>query len=166
MSVLKIFTASVGAIMLALSLDACAVQGNKHAPQELENAMVKQVIEQQIRRYQVALNNANTNEVLELYSDTPVFMPQHSVAQIGREQVRAAYQRVFKSIDLDIVFSIEEIDYFSDLAYARTRSAGKVRILANNHTVNEANNELFIFHKEKGQWKIHRYLFSTTNPRQ
>jgi len=28
----------------------------------------------------------------------------------------------------------------------------------------EANNELFIFRKEQGKWKIHRYLFATSNP--
>lgn len=30
--------------------------------------------------------------------------------------------------------------------------------------VREGNNELFIFRKERGKWKIHRYLFASTNP--
>ena len=51
-----------------------------------------------------------------------------------------------------------------ELAYVRTTSAGKTEILAEKKTVKEANNELFIFRKEDGQWKIHRYLFATSNP--
>ena len=51
-----------------------------------------------------------------------------------------------------------------DLAYVRTTSAGKTEILANKATGQEANNELFIFRKEKGKWKIHRYLFASSNP--
>jgi hypothetical protein len=30
--------------------------------------------------------------------------------------------------------------------------------------VKEGNNELFIFRKEEGKWKIHRYLFASSNP--
>jgi hypothetical protein len=51
-----------------------------------------------------------------------------------------------------------------DLAYVRTTSAGKTEILKNKATVQEANNELFIFRKEKGKWQIHRYLFASCNP--
>jgi hypothetical protein len=51
-----------------------------------------------------------------------------------------------------------------DLAYVRTTSAGQTDIIAAHNTVKEANNELFIFRKEAGQWKIHRYLFATSNP--
>ena len=65
----------------------------------------------------------------------------------------------------NVVFTIHEIVSMSgDLAYARTTSAGQTVILAAHKTVKEANNELFIFRKEAGQWKIHRYLFATTNP--
>jgi hypothetical protein len=51
-----------------------------------------------------------------------------------------------------------------DLAYGRTTSAGQQEVLAAHTTSKEANNELFIFRKEQGQWKIHRYLFATSNP--
>jgi len=51
-----------------------------------------------------------------------------------------------------------------NLAYGRTTSAGQTEVLAAHTTSKEANNELFIFRKEHGQWKIHRYLFATSNP--
>jgi hypothetical protein len=40
----------------------------------------------------------------------------------------------------------------------------RTEILANKTTVKEGNNELFIFRKKHGNWKIHRYLFASTNP--
>ena len=45
-----------------------------------------------------------------------------------------------------------------DLAYGHTTSAGQTEVLGAHTTSKEANNELFIFRKEHGQWKIHRYL--------
>ena len=51
-----------------------------------------------------------------------------------------------------------------DLPYGRTTSAGTQEILTGHKITKEANNELFIFRKEQGQWKIRRYLFATSNP--
>jgi len=36
-------------------------------------------------------------------------------------------------------------------------------MLSTNAVSQEANNELFIFRKEDGEWKIHRYLFASFN---
>jgi hypothetical protein len=36
--------------------------------------------------------------------------------------------------------------------------------LATHKISPEANNELFIFRREQGQWKIHRYMFAASNP--
>ncbi len=122
-------------------------------------------LQQLIKRYEVSLNASDTASIMGLYGETPVFMPQHSPAQSGREAVKKAYESVFKNIDLNIKFSIYETEIHGKTAWARTSSAGKTTILANGKKINEGNNELFIFKKEKGEWKIHRYLFSTTTPR-
>ena len=92
-------------------------------------------------------------------------MAQNMEAFVGRAAVQASYEHIFKAIKLNVVFTIHEIvSMGDDLAYARTTSAGQTEILAAHKTVKEANNELFIFRKEAGQWKIHRYLFATSNP--
>jgi len=119
-----------------------------------------------ISKYESALNASNTGDVLKLYGKNPTFMPQHAPAQVGREPVKQAYDNVFNTIKLDIKFSIHEVEVMGDTAWARTSSAGKTKILADNVVVNEGNNELFIFKKENGDWKIHQYLFSTNQPRQ
>ena len=123
-------------------------------------------IKGEIKKYETALNASQTSQVLELYSRNPTFMPQHAPAQVGRAAVKQAYDNVFNTIKLDVKFTTHEVEVLGDTAWARTSTAGKTRILANNVVVNEGNNELFIFKKENGDWKIHRYLFATNQPRQ
>jgi len=122
-------------------------------------------INEVIDQYEQSLNASDTESILKLYGKDPIFMPQHAPAQVGRDQVRAAYEQVFDTIKLNLKFTVHEIEAFGDLAYARTSSAGKTTTRANDDIVNEGDNELFIFRKEDGDWKIHRYIFSTSNPR-
>ncbi|VAX31063.1 Ketosteroid isomerase homolog [hydrothermal vent metagenome] len=118
-----------------------------------------------INHYEKSLNASDTGSILKLYGEDPIFMPQHAPAQVGRDQVRAAYEHVFDSIKLNIKFTVYEVEEFGNLAYVRTSSEGTTTIRANDEIVNEGNNELFVFRKENGDWKIHRYIFSTSNPR-
>jgi uncharacterized protein (TIGR02246 family) len=118
-----------------------------------------------LRSYEAALNSNAVDTILDLYGSDPVFMPQHAPALVGREAVRAGYEQVFATIKLDVRFEIHEVEEAGDYAWARTSSAGRTRILAAGAEVAEGNNELFIFRRENGTWKIHRYLFSTTQPR-
>lgn len=119
-----------------------------------------------IARYEAALNASDTATVMTLYSNNPTFMPQHAPAQVGRDAVEQAYDSVFKTIKLNIKFTTHEVEVHGDTAWARTSSAGKTTILANDMVVNEGNNELFVFKQENGQWKIYQYLFATNQPRQ
>ena len=148
---MKTLATLIACVALIVSSPACST-----APMN-----INEVIDQ----YEQSLNASDTDSILKLYGKDPIFMPQHAPAQVGRDQVRAAYEQVFDTIKLNIKFTVYEIEAFGDLAYARTSSAGKTTIRANDEIVNEGNNELFIFRKEDGDWKIHRYIFSTSNPR-
>lgn len=121
-----------------------------------------------LRTYEKNLNAGDVDGIIALYSDEGVFMPQHSQPQVGKEAVREAYIQVFNNIDLDIVFEIDEVEQLSkEWGFARTRSKGTTTILANGSRVAEGNQELFLLKKDSsGNWKIARYIFSTTNPRQ
>ncbi|MBV8101094.1 MAG: nuclear transport factor 2 family protein [Verrucomicrobia bacterium] len=119
-----------------------------------------------IKAYEKSLNTSDTAAALELYGEDPIFMPQYSAALSGRDAVKAGYDHVFNTIKLNVTFTVHEVVEMGDLAYVRTTSAGKTEIFAAKTTVKEGNNELFIFRKEQGKWKIHRYLFASTNPPQ
>ncbi|HHJ1393828.1 YybH family protein [Pseudomonas aeruginosa] len=118
-----------------------------------------------LQSYETALNANDIDAILDLYGEAPVFMPQHAPALVGREAVRAGYQQVFASIKLQIRFDIHEVEVIGDWAWARTSSAGRTRLLAEDVEIVEGNNELFVFRREHGHWKIHRYLFATNQPR-
>lgn len=122
-------------------------------------------VKELIKTYETALNANDLETILSLYGGEPVFMPQHAPALVGRDAVRTGYRQVFSTIKLDIRFDVHEIVETGDWAWARTSSAGRTRILAAGVEVTEGNSELFIFRREGGEWRIHRYLFSTNQPR-
>ena len=118
-----------------------------------------------LKKYEDALNGSNTEAALKLYAPDGVFMPQNSPSSVGAQAVRKAYDAVFKAIKLTVKFDIAEIHQVApDWAFARTNSAGKVLINATGQSSPEGNQELFVFQKIEGDWKIARYCFSTTNP--
>jgi uncharacterized protein (TIGR02246 family) len=122
-------------------------------------------VESVLRTYETALNGNDIDTILGLYSADPVFMPEYAPALVGRDAVRAGYAQVFAAIKLDVRFDIHDIEMAGDWAWARTSSAGHTRILASGAEAQEGNNELFVFQRIDGEWKIHRYLFATNRPR-
>lgn len=123
-------------------------------------------IEAVLATYEAALNASDADAVLTLYTSDGVFMPQHSLPNVGSAAIRAAYDSVFAAIKLEIDFEVDEIAQVApDWAFVRTRSEGFVTINATGDRVPEANQELFIFTRtQSDEWKIARYIFSTTNP--
>ena len=118
-----------------------------------------------LANYQDALNQSSTDAVMKLYAPDGVFMPQNSPSSVGSQAVRKAYDAVFAAITLTVKFDIAEIRQFApDWAFARTNSAGRVKVHATGESAPEGNQELFVFQKIDGDWKIARYCFSTTNP--
>ena len=115
--------------------------------------------------YEDALNQSDTEAVMKLYAPDGVFMPQHFPSSVGADAVRKAYDGVFEAITLKVKFVVAEVHQIApDWAIARTNSAGTVTVKATGGGGPEANQELFVFQKIDGAWKIARYWFSTTNP--
>jgi uncharacterized protein (TIGR02246 family) len=115
--------------------------------------------------YQNALNKSDTDAVMKLYASDGVFMPQNSPSSVGTDEVRRAYDAVFQTIKLTVKFTVAEVvEIAPNWVFARTNSAGTVKVYATGAGGPEANQELFLFQKIDGAWKIARYCFSTTNP--
>jgi uncharacterized protein (TIGR02246 family) len=155
---MKTLTKPLIAAAAFLSLSAGIATADHHAD--------RTEIESVLSTYEKALNASDADAVMTLYVDDGVLMPQHSAPNVGKEAVRAAYDRVFQAIELDIEFTVDEILQVSpEWAFARTRSEGFVTVNATGDKGPEANQELFVFQKQgDGDWKIARYIFSTTNP--
>jgi uncharacterized protein (TIGR02246 family) len=127
----------------------------------------EQAVADVLAAYNAALNSSDTNAVMALYIDDGVFMPPGSQSAVGSEAVQRAYDDVFAAIRLTVKFNVAEIVEMSpDWVFARTNSAGTTLTHATDKTSAEGNQELFIFRKDRdGKFKIARYSFSTTNPR-
>ena len=128
------------------------------------NANEKAVAEV-LGKYQDALNQSDTDAVIKLYAPDGVFMPQNSPSSVGAEEIRRAYDAVFNTIKLTVKFNVAEVaEVAPNWVFARTNSAGTVKVHTTGAGGPEANQELFLFQKIDGAWKIARYCFSTTNP--
>jgi uncharacterized protein (TIGR02246 family) len=128
------------------------------------NANEKAVAEV-LAKYQDALNQSDTDAVMKLYASDGVFMPQNSPSSVGADEVRRTYDAVFKTIKLTVKFNVAEVvEMAPNWVFARTNSTGTVKVHATGTGGPEANQELFLFQKIDGAWKIARYCFSTTNP--
>lgn len=113
-----------------------------------------------IKTYERALNGNDVKTIVGLYSDKGVFMPSGKPTAMGQEQIKQAYEHVFKELDLDVVFHFDEIETSGDLAFVRTASDGRIKMLAKNSTITNNSRELFVMHKTGGNWKIARYMFN------
>ena len=118
-----------------------------------------------LAKYNEALNASSTEAVMTLYAEDGVFMPPYSQSAVGSSAVRKAYDAVFKTITLNVKFTIAEIGELGPgWAFARTNSAGTTTDHATGRKSSEGNQELFIFKQGgDGAWKIARYSFSPTN---
>ena len=151
-------------VMLVLGFVACQPKTNAQVTplnqNNMEQSTENSAIETLLFSYRDALNASDVEKVLSLYTNDGVFMPSNAPSAIGQEQVKGAYEYVFKTIQLNIEFFIDEIVVAGDYAFARTTSRGTTRIHANGQTVPEENRELFVLQKENGQWKMARYMFN------
>lgn len=125
-----------------------------------------EALQNALEAYESALNSSNTDAVLKLYVPDGVFMAQHSPAVVGASAIRAAYEGIFKAVDLSVELTVEEVELMEPhWAFIRTNSTATVNIHAIGQRVPDANHELFIFQKVDGRdWKIARYCYSTINP--
>jgi uncharacterized protein (TIGR02246 family) len=125
----------------------------------------EQAVAAVLKRYELALNASDTGAVVNLYAPDAVFMAQNSPSAVGSDAVRRTYDAVFSAIRLKVEFKIAEIRQLApDWVLARTNSIGQVTVHATGENAPEANQELFLFQRVGGAWKIARYCFSTTNP--
>ena len=124
----------------------------------------KAQLEQLLSTYQQRLAASDIDAVLDLYSTDPVFMPEYAPPAVGRPAVRKAYEWVFATLKLNGRFNVHEVDVLGDTAWVRTTSTGRFTVIASGGQGDVANSELFVFKRQNGAWKIHRYIFTSSAP--
>lgn len=158
-------------MVMGAAMASCQQKNNEseiHPTMKVNNMekQEKQKIEALLSEYEKSLNTSDAKLAQSLYAKDGMFMPTEAPTAIGADSILAAYQHVFSQIQLSIQFMIEEVQVEGSMAFAVTSSKGTTLIHATGDTVPEANRELFVFEKIEGEWKIARYMFNKTEPRQ
>ncbi|MFT4523389.1 MAG: hypothetical protein ACI8ZN_002342 [Bacteroidia bacterium] len=161
----KIVMSMVALILLASCNEQSTEEPINSTTNHIEN-MQKQEIESLLNEYKKSLNTSDADLAKSLYTTEGVFMPSEAPSAFGSENILKTYEYIFSQIQLNIEFFIEEIEVEGTMAFAVTSSKGTVKILANGLEAPESNRELFVFEKVGGSWKIARYMFNKTQPKQ
>ena len=120
----------------------------------------KKDVEKLLASYGEAVNTSDVSKTLALYTDDGLLMPQGAPAAKGQEQLKAAYEGLFKAFQLSVEYFADEITVNGDYAYAITNSKGTTLIRASGATIPVDNKELFVLYKKDTQWQISHYIFN------
>ena len=158
------FTSAKLVMILGASIFCFAVLAPQRAAHAEQSENIKEQLEKILDTYQQRLTTQNIEGILELYSAAPVFMPEYAPPAVGREAVRKSYEWVFATLKLKGRFIVHEAEALGDTAWVRTGSTGRFTVIATGLEGDLANSELFVFKREDGAWKIHRYIFTAAAP--
>jgi uncharacterized protein (TIGR02246 family) len=117
-----------------------------------------------VQRYAQALRSNDVEALVALYADDGVFMPESAPVAAGRAALRTAYRTIFGTLKLDLEFRVLESQASGDMAWVRSQSQGKVKTLATGVEVQASYNELCVFGRSSGTWKLRCFLYATTKP--
>ncbi len=124
----------------------------------------EQAIAAALAAYEAAVNAANLDGVAALFVADGVLMGQGTPPAVGAVAVRQAYRAIFDAVALDIRFDVAEVVQTGpDWAFLRSTSRGSITVRANGERAPEHNQELFVFRKAEGAWKIARYCFNVVD---
>lgn len=111
--------------------------------------------------YSVALDANDVEALVGLYSADGVFMREGMKAAVGQDALRASYKTIFATLKVRLKFSLQEAEQSGELGWARALSTGTVKVLSTGAETQESFNQLVVFRREGGTWKIRSYLFAS-----
>lgn len=125
----------------------------------------KEQITSLLRRYGAVLASHSLPDLLSIYTKDGVLMAPGFPPAVGTEALTSSYERIFSAIRLEIDFSIDEIVVMDgQWAFARTTATGTKYWLKKGAQESHHNQEIFVFQKVLGEWKIARYCFNSMKP--
>lgn len=110
--------------------------------------------------YADAVASSDAQAVSNVFIGDGVLMAPDAPTMVGNASILSTYEGVFDAIELDLVFSIDEIAIDGEYGYVRSHSKGSTLIQSNGQTVPANYREIFIVKKVEGVWKIAWYLYN------
>jgi uncharacterized protein (TIGR02246 family) len=124
----------------------------------------KTSIETLLKSYETALNAGDANAIMDLLVENPIFIQQNAQPVIGRDLFRKTTEQTFKTIKFDEHFTLHEVEISGDQAWARTSASVKIRNLASGKETVGGGNQLWVFTREDGGWKVRSYMAAASSP--
>ena len=117
----------------------------------------QKAVEGVINTYFQALNASDATKIVSLFTSDAELLPPQAPTAVGSEQILGTSQYVFQNLKLDLKVTIGKVTLLKDYAIVTSTSAGT----ANGAEVTGGYRETFVLRKDKGAWKIARYMYNT-----
>jgi uncharacterized protein (TIGR02246 family) len=111
-------------------------------------------------RYAAALHAKNVDAIVDLFVENGVYIRPDFAPVIGQAALRAAYKEVFETLTVTLAFDIHEVEISGDIAWLRSSSAGTVKVIKTGAETKDHYNQVVVFNRERGAWKIRTYLYA------
>ena len=100
----------------------------------------------------------------QLFTDDGVFLQLFRPTHVGKEEIRRAYDTLFKQEKMSLTFQIDEVVQVApDWAFARATTGGPFTVIATGAQVNDPTQVLIILRRDVDRgWRIARFAFSPT----
>lgn len=117
-----------------------------------------------MERYAAALRAGDIEALVALYTPNGVFMREDLPAAVGSDALRTAYRDAFAALKVDLAFQIQDAEISGDMAWLRSTSRGRVKVLATGAEMEQSYNQLIVFRRIDGAWKVRSYLYASNRP--
>ena len=115
-------------------------------------------VEEPIRGYFKALNNADPDGVAKVFTEDGALLPDEGETVTGREAIRAMFRRHFAALRFQRELHIDRVRQDGDTAVAETHTTGTITV--NGTTLPVESRELFILRRSQNGWEISDYMFN------
>ena len=139
-------------LALVIVLTSCATaptQGN-----------VRQAIEANNSKWAEALSRGEAATIAALYTSTAQLLPANGNVVSGKEAIQKYWQGAITSGFKAITLTTVEVESCGDTVY----EVGKYTVPGEGGKVLDPGDYVVIWKREKGQWKLHRDIWTTNTP--
>jgi uncharacterized protein (TIGR02246 family) len=113
-----------------------------------------------LRTYQRALNEANLDLVKNVFASDAIVIGQPFPTATGIEGIISLYSNFLSKLDFNVQFELLEMEIRDDFGFVQTRSRGTIVPKGQKPTGSEGNREIFIVKRIQSAWKFYRYIFN------
>jgi uncharacterized protein (TIGR02246 family) len=124
-----------------------------------EESAIRAVVE----AYAAALNGSDVPGIVDTFADDAVLMDLDRPTTVGRERLRADYERGLDLGQVHREFHVDQILRSGDIATVRTHSSGSLTIEGRDEMRSEAR-ELFVLKRVDDEWQIAQYIVQRLSP--